>query len=130
MSSALSNRAKGGRAKSSHLGGRGVQFTSATRPYERRSQEALKEMKPRKIFPRLMPLVLAALLLNTPHTSTAQRRRRPAHTPARTAAPQATPTQKSNATQATTPPAPSPSSQPRAMPQPSPARADAQARKG
>src|ERR1043165_6749307 len=138
MSSALSNRAKEGRAKSSHLAGRGLQFTSATRPYERRSPEALKEMKPRKIFPRLMPLVLAALLLNSPHTSTAQRRRRPA----RTAAPQATPTQKSNATQATTPPAPSPSSpslsspssqpssQPQATPQPSPARADAQARKG
>lgn len=83
-----------------------------------------------------MPLVLAALLLNSPHTSTAQRRRRPARTPARTAAPQATPTQKSNATQATTPPAPSssPSSQPsspsQVTPQPSPARADAQARRG
>ncbi|HYY95961.1 MAG TPA: hypothetical protein VE713_15760, partial [Pyrinomonadaceae bacterium] len=90
-------------------------------------------MKPRKIFPRLTPLVLAALLLNSPHTSTAQRRRRPTRTPARTAAPQATPTQKSNATRATTPPAPSPSSpssQPQAAPQPSPARADAQARKG
>jgi hypothetical protein len=85
-------------------------------------------MKSRKIFPRLAPLALAALLLNSPHASTAQRR------PARTHAPQTTPTQKTNAAQATPTPTPATTQTPTpapmpATPQPSPARADAQARK-
>lgn len=83
-------------------------------------------MKPRKIFSRLTPLVLAALLLNSPHASSAQRRRRPARTPApaptRTTAAQSTPTPAPS--QATTTP------QSQATPAPTPARADAQARRG
>jgi hypothetical protein len=74
-------------------------------------------MKPRKIFPRLTPLVLAALLLNFPHASAAQRRRRHAPPPARPAS--------SAPPRAQT----TPTSQPTPTPtMPTPARADAQAR--
>jgi hypothetical protein len=84
-------------------------------------------MKARKIFPRLTPLVLAALLLNSPHASTAQRRRRPAPAPTPTTATQTTPTP-APSQPTTTPQSPAAmTTQP--TPQASPARADAQARR-
>src|ERR1043166_8972637 len=85
-------------------------------------------MKARKIFPRLTPLVLAALLLNSPHASSAQRRRRPAPAPARTTATQPPPPPAPS--QATTTPQSPAATTTQPTPQASPARADVQARRG
>lgn len=88
-------------------------------------------MKSLKVFPRLTPLVLAALLLNFPGAATAQRRRRPARTHARPAAP--APPRTQTATPQTAP-APAPPSQTTPAPQtqttlaPPPTRAAAPAR--
>src|SRR5436305_1347813 len=79
-------------------------------------------MKSRKIFPRLTPLVLAALLLNFPGASAAQRRRRPARTPARPAAPAPTRTIPARTTPT---PAPQTTTLPHAQATPAPPRPDA-----
>ena len=87
-------------------------------------------MKSLKVFPRLTPLVLAALLLNLPGAAAAQRRRRPARTHARPAAP--APPRAQTATPQTAPP-PAPPSQTAPSTQapttPAPARAAAPPRR-